>query len=1404
MLLKCKRHTLLGVLTLVLIMSTNVRAKSLAITGEVETRAPTVNINLPAGDIVSRVKTFNSDATFLHSGCVVTAQQSDALIATQIGSQTCYFKYDYIDDGLVIDGANLNGYLQNNGSQDINHSIYFYSGSAKEEILIATGSKGFNVLEPVAPVFISYRTKWGPLWEDGLTPVNHNRLHYWEQLQVFVEPRNYDQKIFIPSLDQSCTVAEGLTQCSIGLIEGIPLAEDTTIETGSENEIFALNSKNEIFINGVDGTLEKTLIKNWDYRTPNVANTEYKVVNKPDDVIKQMNADGSTITLFNNQMVVEVRTPHINKPGTWWKPAEARLVLTSDEDNAQTKGVTVDGNVLFTKPAPIINGVFEIVESAPIQYGDAFVYTFDLTTVPDGIYLPSIEVKDSYNNLKIESKPDVNFARALPVIKLFHDYKPVIEGEKTYFVEQLIAAVHNGYDDQVSIRNVTINGETMALEGSYDDYKWLNPNGIEYAPQSELFVSIEAEDTAGNIITKDYKLDYMPVEFAMPRLGEQAYEDIQMLDFTLTQLEGRNCEVYPTHEEAMSRAITGYMACAFEWVNLPEGIEPDFESSVPKAIGVLANVGFHDVQYRVYAYNSKGVMNIAADNSKQIEALEVPVPEVNVTNAVVTSDNVYPIGIKGGRFATAKFSSVTGEVDAYYKDEDGAEFEEKHVKQSNSSDRLTYILKMNSLPGNLWESRQYEIGASFVRSPLVKTTKYIDTVFVPSKSIKAYMSVEGKYGVSTEKMPAKVSVGIYNRSTRSVLHDKSTMGEWNVVIVTEDADGEIIPLTETVVVDEFGNADLHIDMSIVNKRGANVYAIASLVSQLANYEHSVESQGRYYRIMKGEEVVGGLKYRTITAIPPFTASFRYTPEGKQDNESLGSVLWEVSDDGGSSWYPQGVASRNKGFTYRAEEVGEWLVRAKATNAFTSAESYTETVKITAYNRPKIKIAGPTMLLTGQNAVYTINDEYTEASENDFYEWSFDEGETWDAGLRSYELTDAKVSTVLQARMKYLQTGDDAGAKGWGSTKYRISVKEPKSPRISATIPRLVEAGFEYELKANSRSPYSGLVQEVMYEWVLPNGDVSNEKIVKYTPSDDDINDKEVKMTLTAWLDGYKEATSVTKAITTKAWKYSFPDYTLAIREGVKYAPASVTAYIQSPRVYAPGVQFNYNWIFDENVVELVYAKGDKAKFAIIEPGVHQIEVEITDNRNNSVILNSFVEALPLEPIEMNPKVVLSNEYQRFPVDVSIRLSTRLTHPDDRVVKYDWYLDDVLQHDIDAGKYKHLYDEIPEGMHQFKIVVTTLFGQVGEEIYDFEVVPNQPPTCTASLNRLSTYSRVTTSCNDADGSMAAYQWFVDGEPRNIWSRSMSISNSPDDVEIYVKGFDDSGDFAEVTVIIPGTP
>ena len=1422
----------LGLTFLSLIISSAANAGSLTITGTVVTQEPSANFEIDhPTSYRAFVESFSHSVAHNTDGCQVTESEADARRDMTDGSIKCLFRYVNLPDGLTFNQSTLRleGILPNVGDNSIGYEYVYFNGSNKTPIIFNAGTQIFEGKEPVTPAWVGVNSKWSDsnIKRLGPEPINYDRKDLFQSVTPIVEYRDYPQKVvfrergYIEESDfiGQCIVEVGFNFCTIDLPDKYVGLGQTNI-SGFDEYVLDVNSTNDYF----NSSLQEFTIR-WDYRPPIVTDQQYKAVVNDGNLEVVI---GESIAVPNNSFMVEIQSPHDDHEdeSKGHQVAHVSLTLIPNEGNSRTSPLYDGDDMLFQDPALGGDEELKTVELDPVgieKRNGKYYAEFSLMGIPNGVYETSIVVGDENgNDTESEQGITTSLTRTYPSIRAFSNNERIRSGHDVYFMEHLSFATHNGYPEQSNIATIHVNGELVY------DYSYTGTNekghGFEQGPlpegpisqpivylhehletgfprNSEVRVEVSAYDNSGMSVDEVFVFNYMPMSYQYSNAPDEVYQGIQMLEIGLEQNSGTKCAIFSDETLAIEAAAFGRFTCLFEWEVLPYGIEPNLDSYSPEAIGTIDLEGDFTIQASMYMFDSNGNKALAWEGSKTMTSLPIEVPEIILDEENMVN-GAYPMYVEGGKVVTAEINAVNSQVEIELYDPTKEIAERVELKQRKLGEsKLSTNYVVESEQGTLWSTRTYNMSAKYVLEPDQKTSKEIDTFFVPSRKIKARLEMFDKQAISTINMDAKISVGKYNSRERKNEYDALTMGQWDVAIVTEDEEGNQIPVSIWSPVDANGEARLTVDLDKAVDSSLNIYGVAKLRSQIEGYERTLETQDYSYRIIKGREIEGGLKYRTVTAIPPFSASFRHVTETRDDLSSRGNITWEVSADNGSTWGIAQEPSRSASFVYRVEEgqVGEWLVRARVKNTYTDAESITESVKITSYNRPRVRIQAPSQALVGQNVEFVATDENKLLTESDVYEWSLDKGATWNEGEKTFTINDIQDSVHVYTRAQYASVGENAKEVAWAISKHRLTVREPKEPRLSARIPRLMEVGYAYRLEAIGRKPFNGMTQEILYEWEFPDGTIKYEPIIDFTPIESDVVDRKVNIKLRAWIEGYKVATMKEKELNIRTWKYEFPEHELKVVQRQLFAPSEVMMVIRKPRIYAPGVQFEYNFSYDTEAIEFVYAVGDRTKIKLLTPGIHQIDVSVTDNRGNIQEITHFLEALELEPIEVESRETFSNQYDREPLDVSMRISTTLSHPKDRIVDYKWFLNDEQLSEDGSRQYRWIYENLGVGTHTLVGQIITDFGQVGEFTKVIEVKENEPPTCTHSLTEYTSYARITLSCNDTDGKIQTYKWFVNGEEVGAWSRSIALSYEDEDITVTGEAYDDSGEKAVISDI-----
>ncbi|MCA7708209.1 hypothetical protein LE041_23065, partial [Escherichia coli] len=112
--------------------------------------------------------------------------------------------------------------------------------------------------------------------------------------------------------------------------------------------------------------------------------------------------------------------------------------------------------------------------------------------------------------------------------------------------------------------------------------------------------------------------------------------------------------------------------------------------------------------------------------------------------------------------------------------------------------------------------------------------------------------------------------------------------------------------------------------------------------------------------------------------------------------------------------------------------------------------------------------------------------------------------------------------------------------------------------------------------------------------------------------------------------------------------------------------------------------------------------------------------------------------------------------------------------------------------------------LKEKKYEITIDVVSKLGQRGSASVEFDVVKNAVPNCTLSYTETNLSWSFTNKCDDTDGKMVRYEWFINGELRNVFGSTATLSKNLNrgKQDIKVIAYDDSGDFATQHVTVFG--
>ncbi|WP_299022247.1 Ig-like domain-containing protein [uncultured Photobacterium sp.] len=1393
------RQLILASLLLCLV-PTLAMAKSVFLTGTIKTVMPKFELAEPL-TYYKGVKEYQlTGSTGSNSGCRLTGNDAEAMSITSGDELVCLFEWvTDSDSSWQFHGMDLSGRPMGNvGAHSRSYRISFFSGSSREKITISEGVMDYSLTEP-APARISrIDSRLSTAQSDALTIMTHNSKDRLDSVAVHVEKRPYTQKINMPTLSQSCLVAENADHCSFNM-GALKLAPDAETLTGS---LVADVEVSDLFSYTTD---TERVTYQWDYRPPVIEDVVVHAVGADSDKETSVVVNGIAVKANDNEALVVVSSPHSHETSDlWWLPKQLGMYLKQDESvlpvrdyvtlNNKPVGHLFNNNVFVDQSARVYSDL------NPERYGNKYVYRFDVGSLPDGVYIADVTAKDTYDNRSDKTVSNLLFDRLPPEVFVFNKDLRIYSGDPVYFLEHMILTAQDATSRDVEVSALKVNGVDVGLVGEYPMAKALaSINNPETDTVQEF--AITAIDGSGNSVTRKFNFSFLPLSFSYAGVYNEKYALVQAQDIGFSQTKGSRCNVYETEELAVYNVnMREQLACSIEWLEIPDGLEPSIASRSPTLVGAFFAAGMTNVRARIWMHDAERRKNLVTEKAIDMRVMAPPKPTI-----IFDEDNMFEPGTfaveqgqsKIGRY-TLKAPSSPMKVALYA---DGEALEEIDLRQSNRYNTIqmtrTISDRLGSLNMSLWDGREYKVVVTYSLSPDIYTESVVRSYIVPSKRIRLMLNADTREISTANVLPTDTQIGLYDRLVRDIVYDGQAHGDWEVRMVEVHRDRSVSPLTDWKPIDTLGRTNFDLDWASGELGSVKYSAQARLKAPNNKYEHTMLSISRYVKVLKGAAIEGDIKTSRLSGPVPMTTNIQFGFDSKADQDAVGDVTWFVSPDNGRSWQQQSKVSQR--YTFSAKEEGLWLVRAEAKNRFTGEITHSDRLQVMAYRKPDLKIIGPSNMMVGMTKTFALEDHGEPASlSNLVVEWSTDGGKTFTPGSTSVALSRTNPEGLrLQARAAYI--GYETDLKAWDTYNSTVRIQKARPVSIRIQGERDVEVGNTLDLLANVRPPYSNMHTDIITEFVLNDGTVVDGESYAFTPTEEDRRFADLHtFTVRSWMNGAKAVTYNEATHNVQVWEYQFPEFGLVTKQRIKVAPSTIDVWLRRPE--SGNLYENFDFSFNgHGKLELTKDSGKQARFTAKEPGLYPITVDVTDDRGNIASFTDYIEVLEPEPITIDQSMRLSNKYQRAPLDVRVRPIIKLGHPYDRVSDYRWYVNGQLIKEND--KVNATFTALPVGTHDIKLEIDTLYGQSATQVERVEVIENKPPTCELRTSFYSKTARIEARCNDTDGKMKYYQWSVDGVARsNSGYRISEIRDPGETATVVMRGFDDSGDFDEIRTVV----
>lgn len=591
-------------------------------------------------------------------------------------------------------------------------------------------------------------------------------------------------------------------------------------------------------------------------------------------------------------------------------------------------------------------------------------------------------------------------------------------------------------------------------------------------------------------------------------------------------------------------------------------------------------------------------------------------------------------------------------------------------------------------------------------------------------------------------------------------------------------------------------------------------------------------------LLPADGVTGDLTAYRVSGPAPFRLMTKLTDITRAEYAVLDAVDWYVSSDEGRSWSKIDMKrARSTVMSTTLDKPGHYLVKAVTHNGKSGKTYTTRTIDVSVYEKPgRITFRSYAYAFTGDSvkvravmeskelAVAEDGHKYfkTIVTEGDALkskydiQWSTDGinfVHTHSGDSRTVSLDEpGRIKLYVKMTNKRAKPGD-RGAVVNGI--YNVSFVDPKPPIVQIAGPyqpqivkrRLpdgtiaetkvnrtfsaIEKGKTYTISANVQLPYRNMKGEVGGHFILPDGSISYEKELSYTPSDEDVQNGMISIRYVGYVKGYEDLGArreVERKV--RAWQYVFPEFDMYIRQSAEYAPAYVTAEVRPAGLSGQLDKPQYEWKLPPQA-GIVRQSSTGTQVMFEQPGDYVISVIITDARGNKAAVSKTIKLKEPPPLVAEIKYAQSNKYTRAPLDVVMRSYVSGGHPNDRIEQYDYYVDGKLESSSNSYIAR---TTLNAGMHSLKVVAKSRFGYQAEKEIVLNVAKNKPPVCSMTVSDYRSSWTFRANCKDEDGRIVGYKWTLDGEPVSISSSAISVSKKARTTEpsVMVIGIDDAGD------------
>ncbi|MCT9824026.1 DUF4165 domain-containing protein [Pseudomonas veronii] len=895
--------------------------------------------------------------------------------------------------------------------------------------------------------------------------------------------------------------------------------------------------------------------------------------------------------------------------------------------------------------------------------------------------------------------------------------------------------------------------------------------------------------------TRDLKI--LPVagqiRFGLKPAPAEAYQKVQQLSLLLRHTDGPVCDATANEGVAKKTAQqwSSRPSCLIRWMQMPEGMAQQRNTVTPLAEGTMTLLGANNISWKASMFTPSGQEIDIGYGEHTVNVIEPPAIEIDMPASNLVKEGLYSVSQLGGYVGSASVTAIAASLDVAINRAD-AVIERSTIPSYGRAQRFTRYIEGAEAP--LWSVTPYSVDVGYTALPEMRSTKTASLLAVPHDKILPVILNDERTVLDTVSLPIRVAI----KDTRYMedAYRLSSMGDWDIRLLSTTAGVNYEPMTNWEPIDENGEVEFEIDLQSLTNKAVRIIAEARVRSPVPEYELTRESGSpMVLSVLNGESLDGSIQALRVIGPAPLRSSFYAVTNDRYQSGDLGDVRWEMSKDGGVTWEDVEANAKLPQRLSMVFQRGTYLLRAELTNRHSGAKSMTPTVEVIAYVVPVARLKGPANVFIGDSGTFTLTDLKGNALDTTgmVVEWSEDRGKTWAAGEGSYRLSRNSADRVyLTARLKYSDSPEDK--RVYKTLRAGVAFRPVRPPRVQIIGPRRPEVGKEATWVANLMMPYPKMDMTMDGEFILPDGTVVDSTEVKYTPTREDMEKEESYISVRSWINGYEDRGGL--GLTQHRlifWSYDWPEWKINTKYSAKYAPADLTMTARSLGLFREFEGLTIEWDIPPYAgLEMIKDSSQTSRIVrLTEPGIYTFGAHITDSRGNYSYAETEMEFL--EPIPWDVKLSWSgdNDANRAPLGVLIRPSITGGHPKDQILSKTFSLNgETLSSSGDYGR--ATLEE--EGVYTVKLDVASAMGHTATGQVDISVARNKPPVCKLELVVGRTSWLAKAVCTDEDGRMAKNLWFINGEQQALSSNSISVPmwRYPDgEPVITLVGIDNSG-------------